>query len=118
MMMESQQAKPLLSASSSMEEACGLCQRDVVEIARIFSGFPAVEEAILFGSRAKGTYKKGSDVDIALKGENIDCGLVNTLSALLNEESAMPYFFDIVHYDTLTSAELRAHIDRVGKRIF
>lgn len=117
-MMMTSEVKPLHCTSSSTDELYGLHQQDLAEIERIFNKFPAVEEAILFGSRAKRTYRKGSDVDIALKGRKIDYGLVNILSALLNEESTMPYFFDIVHYDTLTNEELRAHIDRVGKRIF
>ena len=71
----------------------------------------------LFGSRAKGTYKAGSDIDIAIKGSNIDHKLVMALSTRLNEETTMPYFFDIVHYDGITDPELRAHIDRVGKQI-
>lgn len=96
----------------------GLRQQDLDEIATILCAFPAVEEAVIFGSRAKGTYKKGSDIDIAVKGKEVDHKLVMALSTRLNEETTMPYFFDIVHYGTLTDQELRAHIDRVGKQIF
>ena len=95
----------------------GLRQQDVVEITNILCEFPAVEEALIFGSRAKGTYKKGSDIDIAVKGSEIDHKLVMTLASRFNEETTLPYFFDIVHYDALTDPQLRAHIDRVGKRI-
>jgi len=96
----------------------GLRTKDMEEIIRILGEFPGVEEAMLFGSRAKGTYKAGSDIDIAIKGSNIDHKLVMALSTRLNEETTMPYFFDIVHYEGITDPELRAHIDRVGKRIF
>lgn len=96
----------------------GLRQEDLHEIVRILHRFPAIEEAILFGSRAKGTFKKGSDIDIAVKGKGIDYQVVATLSDLLNEESSMPYFFDIVHLDSLSEEELRAHISRVGQRIY
>ena len=96
----------------------GLRRQDIAEIINIFRQFPAVEEAWIFGSRAKGTYKKGSDIDIAIKGREIDHKLVMALSSRFNEETSMPYFFDIVHYDALTDPELRAHIDRVGKRFF
>jgi len=96
----------------------GLQQGDLNEIVRILDTFPEIEEAILFGSRAKGTFKKGSDIDIAVKGTGIDDQVVTSLSYLLNEESSLPYFFDIVHLDILSEQALRAHIDRVGKRIY
>lgn len=101
-----------------MMEPYGLRRQDLAEIRRILSAFPAVEEALLFGSRAKETDKTGSDVDIALRGKEIDLRLVNAIAAMLNEESAMPYYFDILHYDALSDEEVRAHIDRVGKRIY
>ena len=96
----------------------GLPQQDVDEIARVFREFPVVEEAILFGSRAKGTFKKGSDVDIAVKGKGIDHAVVASLSFLLNEDSAMPYFFDIVHFEAISEKELIEHINRVGQCLY
>ena len=70
----------------------GLRQQDLDEIIRTLQKFSLIEEAIIFGSRAKGTFKKGSDIDIAIKEKGIDHELVASLSFLLNEESAMPYF--------------------------
>lgn len=96
----------------------GLLQQDMDEIIDILQKYPVVEEAILFGSRAKGTYKKGSDIDIAIKGKGIDHAVVASLSFLLNEESAMPYFFDIVHFDDITEKALLEHINRVGQYIY
>lgn len=96
----------------------GLRQEDWDEIIRILEKFSAVEEAILFGSRAKGTFKKGSDIDIAVKGKGIDYEVVASLSFLLNEESTMPYFFDIVHFDTISEQALLEHIKRVGQCIY
>jgi uncharacterized protein len=96
----------------------GLLQRDLDEILQAFVRFPEIEEAILFGSRAKGNYKPGSDVDLAIKGAKIDHQCVATLSSLLNEETLLPYYFDIVHYENITEIELRQHIDRVGKVLY
>ncbi|WP_088656072.1 nucleotidyltransferase domain-containing protein [Geofilum rhodophaeum] len=78
---------------------------------------PEVEAAVLFGSRALGTYSPGSDVDIALKGRGINQGLCIRLSGLLNEELPLVWHFDVVHYDQLSNVALREHIDRVGLRI-
>lgn len=96
----------------------GLRQQDLQEIAGILGRFPAVEEAILFGSRAKGNFKKGSDIDIAIKGQGIHHEVVNSIAFLLNEESAAPYFFDIIHYDDISEKELLEHIHRVGICIY
>ncbi len=43
---------------------------------------------------------------------------ISRLHAKLEEESPMPYLFDIVDYTHLNHVELREHIDRVGKFIF
>lgn len=96
----------------------GLLQQDLDEIIRTLQRFPAIEEAIIFGSRAKGTFKKGSDIDIAIKGKGIDHTVIASLSFLLNEESATPYFFDIVHFEEITEKELLAHVNRVGQCIY
>jgi len=70
-----------------------------------------IETCILFGSRAKGNYKKGSDVDIAVIGDE------KKLSYCLNEESNLPYFFDVVNLDHISNQNLMEHIQRVGKRL-
>lgn len=69
---------------------------------------------MIFGSRAKGNYKPGSDVDIALRGENITLNTVNKISFALNEESNMPYQFDVLNYHSIREPALCEHIDRVG----
>jgi predicted nucleotidyltransferase len=96
----------------------GLRQSDLDEIILVMKQFPAVEQAILFGSRAKGTFKRGSDVDIAIKGRDIDHEIVIKLLFQLNEESSLPYFFDIVHYEEISEKALQEHIDRVGQSIY
>jgi predicted nucleotidyltransferase len=67
----------------------------------------------LFGSRAKGTYSNGSDIDIALKGGNI---LLNDRLDLSNtlEELLLPFKFDLIIYDRITESALIDHINKVG----
>ncbi len=72
-----------------------------------------IEKAAIFGSRAMGNYKAGSDVDIY--GKTITRELLNWLSVELNEELPIPYYFDIVHYESLNHVELKQHIDEFGK---
>ncbi len=97
---------------------CGLTEQDLLAITKVFADSSQIEEARLFGSRAKGNFKTGSDVDIALKGNKLTAEIVNHISYLLNEESLMPYKFDIVNYQTINNSDLLEHIDRVGIRLF
>lgn len=71
-------------------------------------------DVIIFGSRAKGNFKKGSDIDIALKGENISFELVARLKSKFNQEMLIPHHVDLVHYESISNKDLIAHIDRVG----
>ena len=92
----------------------GLREGDLSEIVHIVSEEPAVREAWIFGSRAKGTHRIGSDVDIALVGEAILPQTVTRIRSMLNEETRMPYHFDVVAMNAVDSAGLREHIHRIG----
>lgn len=91
----------------------GIDEKDWEKVFSVFSRFPHIEKAILFGSRAKGTNKPFSDVDIALVGEAL------TLNDLLNlitetDNLLLPYEFDFCIYHDLKNAEFKDHIDRRG----
>jgi predicted nucleotidyltransferase len=96
----------------------GLGDNDIDEIVHLFQEFPEVEEAIIFGSRAMGNYKNGSDVDIALKGNGLSFNIISKINGFLNEETLMPYHFDVVNYHDIKNVDLVAHINRVGKLFF
>lgn len=96
----------------------GLLERDLKYILEAIRKYPEIEQAIIFGSRAMGNYKPGSDVDIAIKGKDVNRTTVIRLSDDLNEEYPLPYFFDVVSYDEITNEKLREHIDTVGKEIY
>ena len=61
----------------------------------ILQNEPKVIKATVFGSRAKGVFRAGSDIDIALFGEDLDFPDIIHLSYLLNEETPLPYKFDL-----------------------
>ncbi len=92
----------------------GLLDEDITYIVNAVQQFPEIEKAAIFGSRAKGKYQPGSDVDIAVWGNYITFSTLSRLHAMLEDESPMPYFFDIVDYSHLTHEDLKKHIDRVG----
>ncbi len=95
----------------------GLTTQELQIIIDAIESHPQIEEAIIFGSRALNTFKNGSDIDIALKGKGIE-NVVTQISGQLNDESPLPYFLDVLDYNSITNADLRNHIDRVGKVIF
>lgn len=77
--------------------------------------FPQIERVEIFGSRAIGNYKHGSDVDVVLYGERVDGDLAYELSTILNEHMPIPYHFDVLSFSDIASPELIDHIKEYGK---
>ncbi|KJS21207.1 MAG: DNA polymerase III subunit beta [Clostridiaceae bacterium BRH_c20a] len=96
----------------------GLSEVDLDYILMVIRKFPEIEKAVIFGSRAKGSNKPGSDVDIAIYGDNITFNTVSALHARLEEEGPLPYLFDVVDFTHLGHKELKEHINRVGEVIY
>ncbi len=83
------------------------------KILNIFKEFDKVEKVILFGSRAIGTAKIGSDIDLALVGKGITFKDLCRMGARL-EDLDLPNKIDLVDYNSITNLELKSHIERVG----
>lgn len=96
----------------------GLTEFDLDYIMSVLKRFSEIEKAVIFGSRAKGNYKPGSDIDIAIFGEKINFDIVAKLHSNLEDEGPLPFFFDIVDYTHCHHMHLREHIERVGKVIY
>ncbi len=95
----------------------GLRDEDISYIKKVIKKYQEINKALIFGSRAKVNYKNGSDIDIAIIGENVS---FDTVSKLMGEfeDSHLPYMFDIIDYIHLNDKDVKEHIDRVGKVIF
>lgn len=91
----------------------GLPDTTLAAIRLILADFPAVEKAILYGSRAKGNYRRGSDIDLALVGDALGYHILGEIAARL-EESPIPYQVDLILWDQIDHGKLREHIERVG----
>ncbi len=91
----------------------GLNSNTLQQITTILAKFTAIDRVVIYGSRAKGNYKNGSDVDLCLFGESIDLHLVYSIIQAL-DDLLLPYKFDITVYDKISNNELKEHIDRVG----
>lgn len=90
----------------------GLSEKVYGELQSVFSSIPSIEKVLVFGSRAKGTFYPGSDIDFALISREATS---SGQARLLIEDLELLYSVDVVDYRSLKNTELKNHIDRVGK---
>lgn len=95
----------------------GLSDQEILGIKKVFTNYPNIEEAILYGSRAMGNYKPASDIDITLIGKELDLSLLNQIEFEL-DDLMLPYKFDVSIYHKISNQDLIKHIKRVGKKIY
>jgi len=96
----------------------GLSDKTLNTLNFIFNKYPGIEQAVLYGSRAKGNFRTGSDIDLSLKTK-VDFSFTDLLRIMNDfDDSNMPYFVDVSIYDQLSNLDLKAHIDRVGKVLY
>lgn len=91
----------------------GLDTATQAKIRGVFDNFIAVEQAILYGSRAMGTYRPGSDIDLTLKGCSLSWRDLQQLEVAL-DDLLLPYQFDLSLHDQIDNPDLLDHIARVG----
>lgn len=94
-----------------------LTKRDLQTIKTIHDKYPEVEEVLIYGSRAKGNDRKGSDIDLVIMNENVSQETISRVKFDF-EESTLAYFVDVAHYPTIKDPGLKEHIARVGKTLF
>ena len=111
--MKKQMVMPNYSMNKKEKNAFGLTDRDIKTLQDIFKKHPDVQKVFIFGSRAKGTYKPGSDVDLAIMNEGVKDTFIREMESDF-EDSSLPYTVDLVNYHTIKHPELKNHIDRVG----
>ncbi|HCL55964.1 MAG TPA: hypothetical protein DHW82_03025 [Spirochaetia bacterium] len=97
-----------------MNTEFGLSDPVKKKLLSVLEKHPAIKRALIYGSRAKGNYREGSDIDMALFGENLETG---ELMTILNEidDLLLPYTLDLSIYHHLKNDRLKEHIDRAGK---
>lgn len=91
----------------------GLSDKEFAEMKAIFGQCKNLEKVILYGSRAKGNYKKFSDVDITLEGDNLTLADLFRIQDLLYE-SDLPYMYDVSIFSKISNPDLTDHIRRKG----
>ncbi len=92
----------------------GLSEKTTQKLYSAFEKFTEIEKVIIFGSRAKGNYREGSDIDITLIGENLSHNILLKLLYEIDELNT-PYLYDVSIFSKLTNEDFIEHINRVGK---
>ena len=92
----------------------GLKEIAIEKICGVLAKHPQVDKGVIYGSRAKGNYKNGSDIDLTLYGgEDLT---QKVLSKILNEidDLPLPYTIDLSIFNDLSDPDFIDHIRRVG----
>ena len=94
-------------------EKYGLNFSTILAIVNSVEKYAPETEILLFGSRAKGNFSNGSDIDIALKGKKLNLNILLDIYIELDNYD-LPYKFDFIIFDRINDKSLMEHIDRVG----
>ncbi len=92
----------------------GLKEETIAKIQAVFEKYPEVERVIIYGSRAKGNFRQGSDIDLTLVGKSLTESHRSKIASELDDLDT-PYLYDVSLFHALRSPELEAHIQRVGQ---
>jgi predicted nucleotidyltransferase len=95
----------------------GLSDATVQAISDVLRKYPQVHQAILYGSRAKGTYKTGSDIDLTLVGDDLTLKVLYRIMDDL-DDLLLPYTFDLSIFEHIDNEALKQHIARVGVMLY
>ena len=96
-----------------MNAAHGLAAQTVEKIHAVLAGFPQVEKAVVYGSRAKGSFKPGSDIDLTLFGDELTDKVLSHIYWAL-DDLLLPYKIDLSLFSGLKHPALIDHIRRIG----
>ena len=95
----------------------GLKESTITAIQSVLKNYPEIDQALLYGSRAKGTYRTGSDIDLTLLGDELTYTLLNRIETEI-DDLLLPYTVDLSLYSHIDNADLIDHIQRVGKLFY
>ena len=94
-------------------ELYGLPQKTIKKISKVFEHCPDIDLVRLYGSRAKGNYHNGSDIDLAIMGDKVNFSQLLKIEMEL-DDLLLPYKIDISLFRQIKNKDLIDHINRVG----
>ena len=96
-----------------MNQQFGLAAQAIDQLCRVFQGYPEIERVLVYGSRAKGSYRPGSDIDLRLIAPAMR---LETLLHIENrlDDLLLPWMIDLSLLHQIDNPDLVEHINRVG----
>lgn len=95
----------------------GLSDGVIKELQDVFRQYANIERVLIFGSRSKGNYRAGSDIDLAIIGKDIDYRQLLDIQTKI-DDLEMLYSIDLLNYASKVGTPIGDHIDRVGQVFF
>lgn len=95
----------------------GLSPETLRKLNSVFAQHNAIDSVVIYGSRAKGNYRVGSDIDLTIKGGEIPFAEFMKIENQI-DDLMLPYTVDLSQYHQLGNVALIEHIDLVGVEIF
>ena len=92
----------------------GLSDTVIQELHDVFRRYANIEKVLIFGSRSKGNYRTGSDIDLAVIGKDIDYRVLLDIQCDI-EDLELLYSIDLLDYQQKKGTPIGNHIDRVGQ---
>lgn len=92
----------------------GLSDTVINELSNVFRRHANIEKVLIFGSRSKGNYRTGSDIDLAVVGKNLDYSKLLDIMCEI-EDLELLYSIDLIDYQRKKGTPIGDHIDRVGQ---
>lgn len=103
-----------MSAESIQQRVIpGISETASKSLLEVFFQVPEIKTLILYGSRAKGQWRQGSDIDLCIKDSAVSLSDILSLEVRI-DDLLLPYKIDLACYESIENAALREHIDRVG----
>lgn len=93
--------------------SAGLPLEAINKIRQVFSGYPEIDQVCFYGSRAKGDYRNGSDIDLVVMGDSLSPAQLLKIENAL-DDLLLPYKIDICLFRQIENTNLIEHIQRVG----
>ena len=101
------------SIAEEIANSSGLSSEILKKLGTVSRSHTAVEQVILFGSRAINRHQYSSDIDLALKGTQLNFSNMLQLKSAI-DDLMLPHKVDLVIYETIQNKDLKKHIDRIG----
>lgn len=95
----------------------GLEEITIKKINEVFAHYPEIKEVILYGSRALGNHKKGSDIDLTILSDNIELSTLYKIEREL-DDLLLPYTIDLSVHRHIQNPDLLDHIKNVGTTFY